>query len=156
PTFGGGSWLAHGTLLSGLWTDNQKRFNELEASNRFLLTGAFQRAGWRTVGIMPGVTSPWPTAGFYHYDQIYDAAHLGYHGPNFSSATMPDQYTLSAFERDERAKPNRPPLMAVIPLVSSHAPWFPLPRPVDWSAVGDGSIFNSMAAPGAQPDAILT
>jgi hypothetical protein len=155
-TAGGGSWLAHATLLSGLWIDNQQRYSDLTASRRLTLTGAFRRAGWRTVGIMPGITSAWPEGSFYGYDQIYDAAHLGYHGPRFSFATMPDQYTLSTFQRLERAAPHHAPLMAVIPLLSSHAPWFPLPRPVAWGEVGDGSVFNSMAAPGDRPDAILT
>ena len=31
PTFGGGSWLAHATLLSGLWIDNQQRHRDLLA-----------------------------------------------------------------------------------------------------------------------------
>jgi hypothetical protein len=34
--------------------------------------------------------------------------------------------------------------MAEIDLVSSHAPWAPLPRMVDWNDVGDGSIFDPM------------
>ncbi|WP_245585739.1 sulfatase-like hydrolase/transferase [Pseudonocardia asaccharolytica] len=156
PTTGGGSWLAHSTLLSGLWIDNQQRYHDLEASDRLTLTRAFGRAGWRTVGIMPGVTSPWPQAAFYGYDRVYDSTHLGYHGPNFSWATMPDQYTLSAFERLERAKAGHTPVMAEIPLVSSHAPWAPIPRLIDWADVGDGSVFDSMAAEGAPPEAILT
>jgi hypothetical protein len=156
PTSGGGSWLAHSTLLSGLWIDNQQRFTTVESSNRLTLTSAFRRASWRTLGIMPRVTAPWPEGAFYGYDQIYDAGHLGYHGPNFSFATMPDQYTLSTFQHLEHATPDHAPVMAMIPLISSHAPWFPLPRLIDWNAVGDGSVFNSMAAPGAMPEAILT
>lgn len=155
-TSGGGSWLAHATLLSGLWIDNQQRYKDLEASGRLTLSTAFRRAGWRTVGVMPGVTSPWPEAGFYQYNRIYDAGHLGYRGPNFSWATMPDQYTLSTFQHLERSNPGHPPVMAEIPLVSSHAPWSPLPRLVAWHDVGDGQVFNSMTAPGAAPDAILT
>ena len=37
-TAGGGSWLAHGTLLSGLWVDNQSRYRNLVASDRLTLT----------------------------------------------------------------------------------------------------------------------
>jgi hypothetical protein len=65
---------------------------------------------------------------------------------------MPDQYTLSAFERLEHAKPDRGPLMAEIELTSSHAPWAPVPRPVDWNDVGDGSVFGPMAKAADQPD----
>ena len=48
PTAGGGSWLAHATLLSGLWIDSQQRYRNLVASDRLTLTGAFRGAGWRT------------------------------------------------------------------------------------------------------------
>ena len=73
PTSGGGSWLAHSTLLSGLWIDNQQRYHNLVASDRLTLNGAFRRAGWRTVGVMPAITRPWPEGAFYGYDQLYDA-----------------------------------------------------------------------------------
>jgi hypothetical protein len=141
PTAGGGSWLAHDTLLSGLWVNNQQRHRDLLASDRLTLTGAFRRAGWRTVGVMPGNTTPWPEGAFFGYDQIYNAADLRYRGPNFSFATMPDQFALSAFERLERAKPGHAPVMAEIPLISSHAPWAPVPTLIDWNDVGDGSVF---------------
>ena len=49
-TFGGVSWLAHSTLQSGVWVDSQRRYDQLVASDRFTLSQAFERAGWRTVG----------------------------------------------------------------------------------------------------------
>ena len=155
PTAGGGSWLAQITLLSGLWVDNQHRYQALLATDRLTLTGAFQRAGWRTVGVMPGVILDWPEGSFFDYDRIYAAKDLGYRGPNFSFATMPDQYTLSAFERLERARADRPPLMAVIPLISSHAPWNPVPPSVDWSDVGDGSGYGAVPGAGDPADVVL-
>ena len=36
--------------------------------------------------------------------------------------------------------------MAEIDLVTSHVPWAPLPRLVDWDAVGDGSVFGPIRA----------
>ena len=53
PIFGGGSWLAHATLQSGLWIDSQPRYDQLLASDRLTLSGAFGQAGWRTVGVNP-------------------------------------------------------------------------------------------------------
>ena len=155
PTAGGGSWLAQITLLSGLWVDNQHRYQALLATDRLTLTGAFQRAGWRTVGVMPGVILDWPEGSFFDYDRIYAAKDLGYRGPNFSFATMPDQYTLSAFERLERARADRPPLMAVIPLISSHAPWAPVPPALDWTNVGDGSGYRAVPGAGDPADVVL-
>jgi hypothetical protein len=156
PTAGGSSWLAHATLLSGLWIDNQQRYDDLGSSHRLTLTEAFRRASWRTVGVMPGNDSSWPESGSLGYDQVYGAQEMGYQGPRFSWATMPDQYTLSMFERTERSPRDRQPVMAEITLVSSHAPWEPIPRLLNWSEVGDGSVFDTMAAAGDPPEVILT
>jgi hypothetical protein len=155
PTAGGGSWLAQSTLLSGQWVDSQRRYQHLVGGHRLTLAEAFRRAGWRTVAVMPGNTAPWPESTFFGYDQSYDSTQLGYRGPAFSWATMPDQYALAAFQRLERTDPHSP-LMAEVALVSSHAPWQPTPRLVPWSRVGDGSIFDSMTAPRDPPEAILT
>jgi hypothetical protein len=69
---------------------------------------------------------------------------------------MPDQYTLLRFERAEHAARERRPVMAEITLVSSHAPWDPIPRLINWEDVGDGSVFSRMATGNALPEAILT
>lgn len=153
PTTGGGSWLAHDTLLSGLWIDNEQRHRSLLASDRLTLGGAFQRAGWDTVGVMPAATQPWPEGSFFGYDRYYDAAGLDYRGPKFSYAPMPDQYTLATFQRRERDVADRPPLMAEIPLISSHSPWTRIPKVIDWTAVGDGSVYHDAAVsnPKSQP-----
>ena len=45
---------------------------------------------------------------------------------------MPDQYTLAALQRLELDKEDTGPIMAEVDLVSSHWPWAPLPRIVDW------------------------
>src|SRR5262249_48692990 len=47
PTFGGISWLAHSTLESGLWIDNQKTYNDLVTTDRLTLASLFNAAGWR-------------------------------------------------------------------------------------------------------------
>jgi hypothetical protein len=147
-TYGGGSWLAHSTVQSGVWINNQQRYNDLVKSDRLTLSGAFRRADWRTVAVMPGLTRAWPEGGFYGYDKIYGDKDMGYQGLPFSWATMPDQYALLAFQKAERAAPNHTPVMAEIPLVSSHAPWAPIPTLIDWDAVGDGSIFAAQAKDG--------
>ncbi|MFC5746371.1 sulfatase [Actinomadura rugatobispora] len=154
PTAGGSSWLAHSTLLSGLWIDNQQRYRSLVSSDRLTLNQAFRRASWRSVAVVPGVTRAWPEGDFFGYDRVYDANNLGYRGPRFSFATMPDQYTLAAFERLEREKPDHAPVLAEIPLVSSHAPWAPLPRLIDWKDVGDGSVYHPIAAAGERRAAV--
>ncbi|WP_435060912.1 sulfatase [Amycolatopsis thermoflava] len=140
-TSGGGSWLAHSTMESGLWVDNQQRYRTFVGSDRLTLSGAFARAGWRTVNVQPENGADWPEGAVYRFGRLYDGRNIGYRGPNFSYAAMPDQFTLSAFHRDEMT-PGHAPLMAELDLVSSHWPWAPLPRMVDWGAVGDGSTFT--------------
>lgn len=155
-TFGGGSWLAHSTVQSGMWIDNQQRYNDLLASDRLTLGGAFQRAGWRTVWDVPAHTKDWPEGQrFYHPDAYYDAHHVGYQGPGFAYATMPDQFTMSTLQRTELAKasPQRP-VLAEVDLVSSHAPWSPRPWLVDWNQVGNGSVFGPMPAAGEAPESV--
>jgi hypothetical protein len=155
PTFGGISWLAHSTLQSGLWVSSQQRYDQLLETKRLTLAEAFSRAGWRTVDVVPANRRDWPEGrAFYGYDRIYDARTLGYAGPGYGYAPMPDQYTLSAFDRLELARRDRPRVMAEVDLVTSHVPWAPLPRLVDWSAVGDGSVFLADAGKAATRDVV--
>ncbi|MDR6598445.1 hypothetical protein J2S66_006829 [Saccharothrix longispora] len=154
PTAGGGSWLAQATLLSGLWVDNQQRYRTLVSSDRLTLNGAFRRAGWRSVGVVPGITRAWPEGEFFRHHRIYAADDLGYRGPRFGYATMPDQYALSAFQERER-QPGHEPVVAVVPLLSSHAPWTPLPTRLPWEDVGDGAVFADTAAGEEPPDAVF-
>ena len=151
PTFGGISWLAHSTLQSGLWINNQQRYNQLVASNRFTLSDAFKDAGWRTVSDIPEDDAAWPPGtSFYHYDKLYDRRNVGYHGPIFTYAAVPDQFSLAAFQRLELT-PGHAPVMVEIDLVSSHIPWTPLPHMVPWDQLGDGRIFDRMPAQGLTP-----
>jgi hypothetical protein len=156
-TAGGYSWLAHSTLMSGLWINTQPRYEQLTGggSDRFTLDGAFHKAGWRTMAVMPALTQDWPEGRVFGYDQVYDFRNLGYKGPQFSYALMPDQYTMSFIQHTEREAPNRTqPVMAEVALVSSHSPWAPLPQMVDWNQVGDGTIFGPQPAAGKQPDEV--
>jgi phosphatidylglycerophosphate synthase len=146
-TFGGLSWLAHSTLQAGVWVDSQRRYNQLVKTNRLTLSDAFKRAGWRTVSDVPSDDRAWPEGtSFYHYDKLYDRRNVGYHGPTFSYASMPDQFVWAALQRLELSKPNRRPIFAEVDLVSSHTPWTRIPTMIPWSKVGNGSIYNGMPA----------
>jgi hypothetical protein len=147
PTFGGESWLAHSTTMSGLWVTTQARYQALVGSTHPTLVGDFKRAGWRTAAVMPEITGPWAERGFFGFDAAYTAPELGYGGPDFGYVTMPDQYVLQAFNEKEFARPDRAPLMAEIALVSSHIPWAPLPRMVPWAKVGNGAVFATARTP---------
>jgi hypothetical protein len=108
------------------------------------LSTAFKRAGWRNVDVVPSNDRGWSEGSFYHFDKVYDRRDLGYHGPGFAYASMPDQYVLSALQRLELAKRHRRHIFAELDLVSSHTPWTDIPRRIAWGDVGDGSVFNSI------------
>jgi hypothetical protein len=156
PTVGGLSWLAHGTLLSGLWVDSQARYDRLMISHQPSLNRLFLQAGWHTVAVMPAITMAWPEADYFGYDQILPASGLEYRGKPFNWVTMPDQYTMSAFDRLalRPAYVRGHNVMAEIALISSHAPWTPVPSLVDWDDIGDGAIFNSQATSGDPPSLV--
>ena len=148
-TFGGGSWLAHSTLESGVDVNSQYRYTSLVNGDRFTLARAFKDAGWRTFADDPANTRDWvPETSFYGYNSVYDSRNVGYKGPNFSYATMPDQYTMNFIRQHELTKPGQS--FGEIDLVSSHVPWAPLPSMVDWNSMGDGSMFAAQAASGPQ------
>ena len=144
PTFGAISWLAHSTLQSGLWVDSQQRYDHLVTTDRETLSSLFGRAGWRTVASVPANDRDWPQGAFYGFDHVYDSRNVGYRGPRFGYPTMPDQFTLEAFQQAELAPRDRRPVMAEIDLISSHAPWSRTPDLLPQESVGDGSIYAGM------------
>jgi len=148
PTAGGGSWLAHSTLLSGVRITNQERYNTLLKSDRLTLTSAFRDAGWRTVALMPATHGGWPEGAFYRYQKIYERRDLGYDGPKFGWSPMPDQFVLAALQSSQLGVPGHKPVMVEAELTSSHTPWAPLPKMVSWNDLGDGSLFAPIASAG--------
>jgi hypothetical protein len=153
PTFGGVSWLAHATLQSGVWVDSQQKYDRLTSTDRVTLSRVFAAAGWRTVAVVPSNHEHWEAGEtFYGYDAVLDSRNMGYRGPPFSYARMPDQYTWQHFY-DREIVGATGPVMAEIDFVSSHTPWTPIPRLVPWSRIGDGSVFESQPAAAQAPAA---
>lgn len=135
PTFGGGSWLAHGTMASGLKLD-RFLYRLLLSSNRRTLTSYFAAAGYHTLNIMPGIKKPWPEGAYWGFDRLINGKDLGYDGPEFGWFDVPDQWTLKKALEIVDAEPH-PPQFTQIVLVSSHTPFAPVPPYVeDWSDVG--------------------
>lgn len=149
PIAGGQSWLAHGTFASGLKTDDQARYGAMLASPRQTLFHLASGAGYRTGAVMPAITLPWPEGPLIGFERILNAADLEYKGAPFNWVTMPDQYTLSAYPDLLGADP-RPDFLQIA-LISSHAPWVPVPEMIDWDRVGDGRIFDQWALSGDSP-----
>ena len=136
PTFGGSSWLAHLSLMTGIGVRDQASYQALIAQPRETLGTTFARAGYRTVALMPGMRQAWPEGAFYRYDVIYGRDDLAYEGPQFGWWSIPDQYSLAKLDALEGSRSSRAPLLAVFPTSTTHAPFGPVPpyQP-DWSKV---------------------
>ena len=150
PTLGGQSWYAHGTMISGLWLENQLRYELLLASERETLVDDFRRAGYRTATLMPAITTAWPEAVLLGYDDVYTAQNIPYSGPPFYWVTMPDQFTWSFLGGLVRTATT--PLFLEVGMLSSHAPWSPVLPLVDWDDVQDGATFEPYRLEGYPPE----
>ena len=135
-TFGGESWLAHISLLSGTEVRDPAANVRLMAQERDTLVKLFGRRGHRTVAIMPGLLVGWPEGAFYGFEAIYDHARIDYRGPPFGWWGVNDQYSLARVDAAEIAPPARPPAFVFFATISTHAPFVPAPpyQP-DWARV---------------------
>lgn len=137
PTFGGASWLSHGSFLSGAEIREQHNYNRLLASGRETLVDRFRKAGYRTAALFPGVKRAWPEGAAYRFDRIYDAKAVDYRGPAFGWWAIPDQASLARVHAAElSATRARKPLFLFFPTISSHMPFEPVPiyQP-DWTRI---------------------
>lgn len=138
PTFGGGSWLAHATLASGVRLDDPVLHSLLLDSGRKLLPAYFKDAGWRTIDIAPGIKAPSPRAtAAWGFDREIFANELDYRGPSFGWFAIPDQFTLDRAATMRSALGPAPPVFTQLILVSSHIPFAPVPPYLaDWNDCG--------------------
>jgi len=134
PTFGGSSWLAHASLLSGVEVAEEGDYELLLTSRQETLVSRFRQAGYRTVALLPGLHKAWPEGAFYGFDRIYDAPMLDYQGPAFGWWGMPDQWSLACLHDREVRPARRPPLFVVFATMTSHFPFLPVPPYAsDWA-----------------------
>ena len=144
PTFGGGSVLAHLSLLSGVEVRDSDHYVLLMTQKRPTLVSLFKSAGYRTVAVMPGLRESWPEGAFYGFDEIYGATGLDYQGPDFGWWRIPDQFSLAALDARELQSQPRRPVFAFFPTVSTHMPFEPTPplQP-DWQRVLSAHPFDA-------------
>jgi hypothetical protein len=146
PAYGGRSWLADSTLLTGMLIDTQHKYNSIIHSKTMNLTHVMDRAGYFSLFSAPGTKfaeEDWKS--FYYFDQYYFEKDFDYQGPYFSFGIMPDQYLIyETWKKHLSLSQNRPDFV-VFTLVSSHVPFRRVPPFVeDWHSIGDGSIYHSL------------
>jgi hypothetical protein len=138
--------------MSGLWLENQLRYDLLMASERETLVDDFRRAGHRTAALMPAITMGWPEGVRLRYDDVYTLPTIPYGGPPLYWVTIPDQFTWSFLDRTVRPAADGQPLFVEAAMVSSHAPWTPILPMVEWDLIGDGEIFEPFRQEGHPPE----
>ena len=149
PISGGRSWLAEGTLLTGIYVRFEAVFQHLVADidKTPNLVSYLDAQGYETVLIAPK-DKPRPgvaDVNRYNYDRRIQALDLDYTGPRFGWGIIPDQYTLG-FASDNVLPSIDGPVFTDFHMVSSHAPWQMIPNLVD-----DWRTLNEADAPeGAQ------
>ena len=156
PTFGGSSWLAHISLMSGIEVRDPETNARLMTEKRETMVTTFSRAGYRTIALMPGLRQRWPEGSFYGFDETYGAARLNYGGPEFGWFAIPDQFTLARFDTLEVDRAARPNLFVFYPTISTHFPFNPTPpyQPA-WDRMFDAHPWDGPAiirAYAKQPD----
>jgi phosphoglycerol transferase MdoB-like AlkP superfamily enzyme len=133
PTFGGGSWLAHASFMSGVEVRDTGDYMLLLTQDRETWPKLFKARGYRAVAVMPGMRSAWPEGAFYGFDEIYDEPALEYEGPAFGWWRIPDQFSLARVgELEARSEP----LFVFLPTINTHIPFLPVPPyQADWNRV---------------------
>jgi hypothetical protein len=146
-TFGGLSWLAHSTLLSGLEVRDAGTYDLLLTQRRPTLPKLFASSGYRTLAVMPGLKSDWPEGAFYGFDTILGERELEYRGPDFGWWRIPDQYSLAKLDSLALSAPHRAPVFVFFPTISTHIPFRPTPpyQP-DWARLLTQHPFDDAAA----------
>ena len=128
-------------------------YSALLASPRRSLYEIAQEAGFATLAVAPAITMAWPEAESLGFQHVLAAGELGYAGEPYNWVTMPDQFTLARLEQ-RLARPRAQPIFAEVALISSHAPWVPIPPLIPWDSIGDGRAFNKWAEGEATPEEI--
>jgi hypothetical protein len=144
PTFGGVSWLAHISLMSGVEVRDPHTNAVLMTQQRDTIVDSFSRRGYRTVAVMPGLWQDWPEGSYYGFDEIYDARRLDYRGPQFGWFTLTDQYALAKIDALEINPRDRAPLFVFFPTISTHTPFTPTPPyQADWARILDDRPYDA-------------
>lgn len=142
PISGGRSWLAEGTLLTGIYVRFEAIFQHLvsDISQTPNLVSYLDSQGYETIVLAPKVR-PRPGVELinrYNYDQQIGAIELDYNGPRFGWGIIPDQYSLGHTQENVLSKVDGP-LFFNFHMVSSHAPWQVIPEiQDDWRSIETG------------------
>ena len=129
-----GARLAEASLASGLRLD-PVLYRMLLASGRRSIADYMAAAGYRTIEIAPDLRRAGIEERSWGFERTVAAGDLGYSGPRFGGAGIPDQWTLAQVLERIDAKAH-PPAFVRIELASARPPAAPVPSYVaEWSDI---------------------
>jgi hypothetical protein len=155
PTIGGGSDLAHVSLLSGIDLSDPRRHDLLLTTTRPTLITAFRSHGYQTFGVYSSVSWDWPERAWYGYDVYVEGRTLDYRGPTLGNWwRIPDQFAFARFEQMYPRDAQAPPRFVFAPTISTHVPFVRVPpyQP-DWQRLlseqpfDEADVAREMARP---------
>jgi phosphatidylglycerophosphate synthase len=151
PTFGGGSWLAHSSFMSGVEVHDTGDYMLLLTRQRETWPKLFRANGYHTIAVMPGMKNAWPEGAFYGFDAIHDELKLDYRGPDFGWWRIPDQFSLARAVELGTGGDSRAPVLTFFPTINTHVPFLPVPPyQSDWQ-----QLLTSKPYPAEDVDASL-
>ncbi|MEM1187851.1 MAG: hypothetical protein AAGI72_04960 [Pseudomonadota bacterium] len=122
-TFGGASWVAHMSVMTGVECRNSVTWERLLHSSVRPLPSYFRAQGYETVSVMPAMDiDHWPDGEFFQFSRHLWFKDLGYDGPKYAWSQMPDQFALLQFDK-QVLRSTSGPVFAEVALTSSHAPF---------------------------------
>jgi hypothetical protein len=127
PTFGGASWLAHTSFMTGVEVRDGTSHRLMLTQDRDTLVRLFARRGHRSLALMPGLRQAWPEGAFFGFERIYGERALSYRGPEFGWWRVPDQFALAKLDEIEVSASPRAPLFVFFPTITTHMPFRPTP-----------------------------
>ena len=136
PVSGGRSWMADATFFLGTRIRYESVFRHvIEHIDKVpSLPAFFRQQGYHTVLLAPkdrarpGVQ----LENHFRFQTTLFYEEMGYRGPHIGWGWIPDQYSLGRAQQDTLSRIDAPVFLS-FHMVSSHAPWSPLPELVgDW------------------------
>jgi hypothetical protein len=142
PAFGGRSWMADASLLSGIQIKTQAAFDQIaEREQPAELLAFLGDNNYYRIYAAPGTTAAdesWRSA--YPFEEYLLSDDYDYSGPFLNLGAMSDQFILHSVTQ-RHLLPFRKEF-ALYLLVSSHVPFKVVPKYIeDWSLLSNGEVY---------------
>lgn len=145
PTFGGMSWLASATLLTGNYVKTSAHHSFLEHHKKqvYSIIDLLNDSGYATISVEPGSHyQAEEEKSFLRFEETFIRGDLNYQGEPYGWGLVPDQYTLG-YISDIVIPKQKERFFVQIKLVSTHSP-FEVPKIQDhWQKLNRAKAYKN-------------